>query len=212
LAFAADIGSAVSTDDICAVRPDLCGGAASRNKKRKKKVKPAAEMDFADFEKDTPPPKTAAANPEAPKEDEKNPVKKKKKRKVNGDPLADFWEREIDGIEDAPALDIERKPASVKPAAVAPAPPPRQRISFDSYLNANSGHSAVGGRYAGRQDAFQQAVRPASLTGPASAPAPADGGGAAPGQGDSAGNGQSVREPLAPAAAPAPPTGYPPPQ
>ena len=191
---AEDIGSAVSTDDICAVRPDICAESASRHKRKKKRPAPAQNLDFADF--DTEPAmrpasvKTASAPPPA----EENPIKKKKKKKKSSDPLADFWED--DTKEEHALLDIERAPAQViKPAAVVSVIPPaaRKRISFSSYMNANSGNAALSSRYAGRQDAFQQVIRPATLSAP---PQMADSA-AADG---TAGSGQSVREPPPPAA------------
>lgn len=126
----------VNTDDICAVRPDLCSGASIRHKKRKKK--------------------TAV-----------------KKRHQMQDTLGDFWEREADGLERTPPppADLERKPTSRSGLAAPQGPSPaRQQISFEYYMNANSNHAAIGGRYAGRQDAFQQVLRPAVITGPSPVP------------------------------------------
>ncbi len=184
---AEDIGSAVSTDDICAVRPDICAESASRHKRKKKRPAPSQNLDFADFDTEpamkTASVETASTRPPAAE----NPVKKKKKKKKSNDPLADFWEDETK--DEHALLDIERAPAQViKPMAVAVMPSaPRKRISFSSYMNANSGNAALSSRYAGRQDAFQQAIRPATLTAP---PSMADDG--------SAGSGQSVREPAPP--------------
>ncbi|MGE4133451.1 MAG: hypothetical protein AB7F86_17550 [Bdellovibrionales bacterium] len=58
--------------------------------------------------------------------------------------------------------------ASVEPErSVSPsARPRRKRISFTSYLNANSNHGALSGGFGRRQDAFQTPPRGGTLTDP----------------------------------------------
>lgn len=159
-AAADDLDNAVSTDDICAVRPDLCGSAATRKKKRKK---PSHTLDFSDFEDKKPLPVAANNNVS------NGAVKKKKRKKTksSGDSMKDFWEKEFE--DEIKPLDIDgaREPASVKPAAAPPPPKPkRPRISYAAYMTANHAHTAIGGNGGPRQDAFQQPYRPATFTSP----------------------------------------------
>jgi hypothetical protein len=147
-AFGQDIGSSVSTDDICSARPDLCQHRPSRNRKPRRAVTEEKKR------------RTVQALPE----------KRKKVRKLKDDDanfMREFFskEKEDSAFNDEIALDPApaRKPASVEGPSTQ-----RKKISFSSYLNSNSNHPSLSMRYGGRQDAFQDVQRPSVLTAPSS--------------------------------------------
>lgn len=107
LAVAAENRSrAVATDDICAIRPDMCGSSAIKKKKlarQKKCRKPGESYSLND----------------------------------SNLPLC--------------GSTLRRAPASII----------NKRVSFSSYMNSNANHPALGGRAAGRQEAFIPPTRTA---------------------------------------------------
>jgi hypothetical protein len=144
-AMAESVGSVMSTDDVCAVRPEMCGGAP---KKRRKRPRPAAIKadDFADFE-------------------DKKENRKPKKQDLGAANMEEFWERE--SKDEVLPLDIEikRKPAAVKRAPPPPRPK-RHKISFSSYMGDNHSHGAIGAYRPARQDAFESPTPHAIIINP----------------------------------------------
>ncbi len=114
--------SAVTTDEICEIRPDLCGEKPKKKKVVKKKCRKKGAS-FALDDADLP---------------------------ICGESTEPVTEA-ASSSEEAPALaDGEKetgKRARSKQAA-------RKKISFSSYLNANSNHPAISFSPAKRQDAF----------------------------------------------------------